>query len=152
MSKQLKRGILMEFAEILAKDKWFVIHEAGLYDKNPNLIGFRDPSEWRAIKKDQIVFYYRTSPYMKIMGIYKVIRSEEDIDRNFFITDKDGKRERFHHQHEIELVNPFECYFGTDQHQRLSFYHTLKNPKRFDNQHVFRLTRGDADFIINNNS
>lgn len=144
----MKGGIFMEYSEILTKEKRFVVHESTLYDKNPNLIGFRDPSEWRAIKKDQIVFYYRTSPSMKIMGIYKVIRSEENIDRKFFMTNKSGKIEFLHYQHEMELVYPFQCDFGTDQHKHLSFYHTLLNPNRFDNKQVFRLTRGDAEFIL----
>jgi hypothetical protein len=143
-----KKDVFMKYSDIMKKEKWFVVHESELFDKNPCLIGFRDPSEWRVIKKDHIVFYYRTSPYTRIMGIYSVVRSEEDIDKNFFITNKDGKREYLHHQHEIILVYPFECHFGTDQHERLSFHHTLHNPKRFDNKQVFKLTRGDAEFIL----
>jgi hypothetical protein len=83
----------MEYTELVSKQKWFVIHAPELYDINPNLIGFREANEWRIIKIDNIIFYYRTSPYQKIMGIYTVTRSEEGIDKNFRIENEKGMLE-----------------------------------------------------------
>jgi hypothetical protein len=137
----------MEYEELTGKKKWLVIHDSELYDINPNLIGFRDPSAWRRIKENDIIFYYRTSPYMQIMGIYKVIRSEEGIDKNFRIV-KDGKSEYLKHQHQLELVNPFQRHFGTSEHKRLSFYHTLKIPNRWDGYYVYSMTFGDLALIM----
>jgi predicted RNA-binding protein with PUA-like domain len=141
----------MEYDDLVGKPKWLVIHAAELYDINPNLIGFRDPAEWRRIKNDDIVFYYSTSPDMKIMGIYKVVRSRESIDINFCLTKDDGRTERLRYQHELKLVNALQRYFGTDEHTRLSFYHLLKNPRRWDNEHVFKMSQGDMQLIMKSN-
>lgn len=138
----------MNRSDLISKEKWFVVHAGELYDINQNLIGFRDPSEWRPIKKGHIVFYYRTSPYQNITGIYEVIKCQKDIDRNFKISNERGHREYLPHQHELELINPFQRHFGSSEHKQLSFYHILKNPVRWDNQHIFKMSMGDVDLII----
>ncbi len=125
---------------------WFVLHQSGLYNVNQNIIGFRDPSESRMIKRDHIIFYYRSSPYQQIMGIYKVIRSAEGIDKNFRIM-TETKSEYLPYQHELELVYPLRRHFGTDEHNRLHFYSRLHNKNRWDNMHVFSMTRGDVELI-----
>jgi len=140
----------MERSLLVSRIKWFVVHAPELYDINPNLIGFRDPSEWRSIKEGHIVFYYRTTPHQRIMGMYWVKKSQEGIDKNFRITNDRGIREYLRHQHELVLMEPFQCSFGTMDHKRLSFYHILKNPTRWDNQHVFKMSMGDVELILKN--
>lgn len=139
----------MNHSDLISKEKWFVVHASELYDINQNLIGFRDQSEWRPIKENHIIFYYRTTPYKRIMGIYKVIKCQEGIDNNFKITNERGMREYLPHQHELELIESFQRRFGSDEHKLLSFYHTLKNPTRWDNQHVFKMSMRDVELIMN---
>lgn len=133
---------------ILRNNIWFVLHQSGLYNINSNIIGFRDSSEWSRIKKNHMIFYYRTSPYQQIMGVYKVMRSDKDIDRNFIMTIND-KSEYLRLQHELELVYPLHRHFGTDEHKLLSFYPKIKWKNRWDKKNVFPMNIGDVELIAN---
>ena len=138
-----------DHSNLISKEKWFVVHAWELYNINKNLIGFRDPSEWRPIKKDHIVFYYRTSPAKQIMGIYRVVNCREGIDKNFKITKENGKREYLPYQNALELIDPFQCHFDSSDRERLSFYHVLNKSRTWGKQQVFKMSMRDVELIMN---
>ncbi|MDD5343541.1 MAG: hypothetical protein PHW12_03865 [Smithella sp.] len=138
-----------DHSNLISKEKWFVVHAWELYNINKYLIGFRDPSEWRPIKKDHIVFYYRTSPAKQIMGIYKVVNCREGIDKNFKITKENGKREYLPYQNALELIDPFQCNFDSSDREHLSFYHALNKSRTWGKQQVFKMSMRDVELIMN---
>ena len=136
----MEQNTLMNF-----NNKWFVLHHNSLYYENPNLVGFRDPTEWRMIKTGDLIVYYQAGK-RRLRGVYEVTKSDINIDLYF------GKNEflpgELKHQHELKLLQPLSVNFSQSNAQRLSFHKTIKNPTRWDNRRVFSIDNNDLAYIL----
>ncbi|MEN6421128.1 MAG: hypothetical protein ABFD76_04210 [Smithella sp.] len=125
--------------------KWFVLHHNSLYNENPNLIGFRDPTEWRMIKVGDLIVYYQAGK-RQLRGIYEVIKTDINIDLYF------GKNEflpgELKHQHELKLLQRLSANFRQGNAQQLSFHKDINNPTRWDNKRVFRIDNNDLAYLL----
>jgi len=136
----MEQNTLMNF-----NNKWFVLHHNSLYYENPNLVGFRDPTEWRMIKTGDLIVYYQAGK-RRLRGVYEVTKSDINIDLYF------GKNEflpgELKHQHELKLLKQLSANFSQANAKRLSFHKTIHNPTRWDNKRVFPIDNNDLNYIL----
>lgn len=136
----------MEQDKLMAyKRKWFVLHHNSLYYENPNLIGFRDPMEWKKIQQGDLVVYYQAGT-RRLRGVYEVTKTDINIDPYF------GKNEflpgELKHQHELKLLQRLSANFNQSNAHQLSFHKYIKNPIRWDNRRVFPIDNNDLNYIL----
>ena len=126
------------------QNKWFVLHHKSLFNENPNLIGFRDPTEWSIIKKGDLVVYYQAGA-TKLRGIYEVIKPGIMIDPAF---GKEFLPEELKHQHELKMLQQLWASFHQEEAKLLSFHKYLANPNRWDGKRVFPIDNNDLKYIL----
>jgi hypothetical protein len=126
------------------QNKWFVLHHKSLFYENQNLIGFRDPDQWRRIKIGDLVVYYQAGA-TKLRGIYEVIKTGIMIDSNFGKAFLPGELQ---HQHELKMLQQLLASFHQEEAKLLSFHKYLKNPNRWDGKEVFPIDNSDLKYIL----
>jgi hypothetical protein len=123
---------------------WFVCHQNNLWDIDQRLIGFHRKAQWKALRANNIIIYYRIGED-KIKGVFKIIKKDVNINPEF---DDQGIEKKPIYQCRLELLSddikcPYPC-----KENRFSFFDKWSNMRHGGLKvQIFPATRNDLDIV-----
>jgi len=130
-------------------DIWFVVHQRNLWDIDNRLIGFWKKDQSDLVKVGDYVIYYRAG-HKQIMGVFKVVQKDANLNRNFHDPDIAGKTI---FQSRLELISDsIICYRPTTETGFSFFPEWKRNRYGGLGKQIFRAKREDLNLILSDPS
>lgn len=123
---------------------WLVCHQKNLWEIDQRLIGFHRKAQCDALKKNNIIIYYRIGED-KIKGVFKIIEKRENINPEFYDS---NIKEKLIYQCSLELLsNDIKCPYPSKEN-RFSFFDKWSKMRHGGLQwQIFPATRDDLELI-----
>ena len=141
-----KKGAELKSIDIRKNHIWFVVHKKELWDIDNRLIGFWNPAQLNDVKEDDIIIYYRTG-VLQIMGIFKVIKKQPNINPAFYL-DPGKIKGKTIYQCQLELITDEIICLHPTKERRFSFFDSWVENKFGWFWQVFQARIEDLNYII----